>query len=252
MTATKDFLKRYFIEQHELPSLADRWHFWEWPHFVWLGIAAAAAVTLIICFRRSGERGRRKLEIGCGVCLLSLELIRTAFLMIKGQYDVGYLPLHLCGMSVYIEAVGAFFPNRLCRELGWALCMPGAFLALLMPDWTMYEPFVFYPTLCFLLHIMITVFPLMQVAGGRFRPDIRSLPMCFGFLAAAAVPVYFLNKRWGTNFMFTNWAPSGTPLEWFKDLLGTPGYLLGFPVMLAAAWIILYLPFNIRKGCNSR
>ena len=247
-----EFFKRYFIEQDEIPPGTVRWQLFGWQHFVWLGLLAVLAVLFTVLFRKANEKSRRKLELWTGLSLVGLDIIRYAFLLLKGHFSVGYLPLHLCGMSVYLEAICAAKPNKLLRELIWAVSMPGALMALITPDWTMYEPFVFYPTICFLIHIMLVVYPIMLVAGGRHRPDWRNLWKCLAFLAAVSVPIYFINKAWGTDFMFLNWAPRGTPLAWFERLWGTPGYILCMPILLAALWLVMYSPLALYDALRTK
>jgi len=35
------------------------------------------------------------------------------------------------------------------------------------------------------------------------------------------------------------------PLEWFEERLGDPGYLVGFPLLAAMLWLVLYAPIVI-------
>ena len=75
----------------------------------------------------------------------------------------------------------------------------------------------------------------------RFRDydEVESLL----FTAAVAVPVYFFNVKFGTNFMFLMWAEPGNPLLLFEDLLGH--HLLGVPVLgiifIGTMYLILHL-----------
>ena len=48
------------------------------------------------------------------------------------------------------------------------------------------------------------------------------------FLLITVPPTYFYNKTFGTNFMFINRPLKGSPLETLEQILGNPGYLIGF------------------------
>lgn len=216
-----------------------------WEHIAWLWAMALLLVMLVLLYRRAGEKKRRRMEIAIAMTTLALNLFRAGVLIVKGEYGVGYLPLHLCAMSVYIEAVYAIFPNKYTGELLYAVCMPGALAAMLAPNWLDYQFWNFMHLTCFGIHMLLVIYPLMLVFGGRIKPSAKHLPFCFGFLAAVCVPVYFLNRAWGTNFMFLMRPAEGSPLMWFEAVFGNPGYLVGFPILAAVLWTALYLPIYI-------
>ena len=74
----------------------------------------------------------------------------------------------------------------------------------------------------------------MQQQGKRLR--VRPSGVAAIMLA---LPVYVLNKRWNTNYMFLNLPPEGSPLAWFA-FLGAPGYLLGYIPLALGVWSLLY------------
>lgn len=216
------------------------------PHLLWLMIFSLTALALCFFYRRGGASRRRGMEITAGALLLVLEAARVLMLTAEGQMSIGWLPLHYCGLSIFIEAWYAFRPRRspLWGDILYATCMPGAFLALLTPDWTAYSPFGFLSCAGFLIHTLLVAFPLMLTVGGEIRPNARSLPKCLLFLAALALPMYFFDRATGMNFMFLSSPSPGSPLEWFA-FLGSPGYILGYLPLIAAAWLALYLPWRL-------
>ena len=215
-------------------------------HFIWLAIFAAMTAALSLIYRRANTRGRKRLRLAVAFAALFIELLRAFLLMRAGEYTVFRLPLHLCGLAVYVGVLHAATGNRLTGQFLCAFCMPGALCALLFPDWT-YYPFVHFMTLSsFILHILLVDYTLMQIIGGELRPDVARAPACLGIMLALAAPVYALNKLWGTNYMFLNWPSERSPLEWFS-FLGRPGYLLGYLPLLLLAWTPIYLPGIIKK-----
>ena len=215
-------------------------------HLRWLAIAAALAALLCLGYCRLHGRGRRALRIAVGCAILLCELLKDGNLLRFGVFDRWYLPLHLCGLAVFFCFYHCLRPGKTVGNFLYSTCAPGALFALLFPDWTAYPPFAYHSIVAFVVHALIVAYPLMQVCGGDLKPEARYLPRCFGILIALAVPVYIFNRRFGTNYMFLSWPSPGSPLEWFADLLGNPGYLLGYLPMAAAVWGLLYLPF-IRK-----
>lgn len=214
-------------------------------HCGWLLATVLAAVGLCVFHRRSSPSRRRNIQRTLGLATFGIYAAKQVVLVILGEYGIGYLPLHLCGMSVYIELIDCLFPSRFTRELCYSLCMPGALMGILFANWTGYPIFSMIHITSFLLHGMMIIYPLLALTGGDHRPSLKRLPACFGFLLAVAIPVYFFNRHFRTNYMFLRYPSPGSPLEWCEKLLGNPGYLLGFAVMIAAVWALMYAPFVI-------
>lgn len=213
-------------------------------HLAWLCTDLALTVLLCLLYRRlpAEQRGRARRSFGC--CVLLLELLRAANLLLQGTYSVYYLPLHLCGIAVFLTLRHALQPGPLLGNLLYSTCMPGALFALLFPDWTAFPPFSYHSLVSFLIHMLLTAYPLMLLFAGELRPDVRYLPRCFLALVGMAVPVYLFDRVFHANYMFLLQPAPGSPLEWFAALLGVPGYLLGYLPMLVLVWTLLYLPFR--------
>ena len=215
-------------------------------HLAALLLCAAACAGLCLAFRRADERGKKRLRLAVGGLILLCEVLSKGFLLLAGAYDLSYLPLHLCGLAVFFAFFHSLFPGETVGNFLYSTCMPGAFFALLFPDWTAYPIFSYRSVLGFAVHALLVAYPLMLVLGGALRPSVRFLPRCLAILLGLALPVYVFDRLTGLNFMFLLWPSRGSPLEWFAALLGNPGYLLGYLPMIALIWCLLYVPF--RKG----
>ena len=73
------------------------------------------------------------------------------------------------------------------------------------------------------------------------------LPKVLGILALLCVPIYFINPVLKSNFFFLNGTENNPLLEALAGILGDKLYFLGFPVILGAVWVLMYLPWEIRK-----
>ena len=216
-------------------------------HFTWLIIGVTATVLFCFLYRRADDGKRRRMRITAASVTVALELLKTLFLVLTGDYGIGRLPLHLCGFSIYFCFIHSFTkkaPYGVFSQFLYAFCMPGAVFALIFPDWTGYPLLSFMTFAGFLLHFLITIYVVMQVSGGDIVPDIRRLPACLLIMLLLALPVYCFDKSTGTNYMFLNWPSPGSPLEWFS-FLGRPGYLLGYIPLTILTWAVLYLPFTL-------
>ena len=214
-------------------------------HWLWITGAVFACWALCRLYRSADGAGRRRLRLAVALSALGVELLRAALLAAAGRYGLTSLPLHLCGLAVYIGAAHALRPGERTGQFLYAFCMPGAAAALLFPDWSYYPLWHFMTVSGFLLHILLLGYTLMQVCGGDIRPDIRSAPRCLLTMLLLALPVFVVDRLTGANYMFLNWPSPGSPLEWFA-FLGRPGYLLGYLPLLAAVWAALYMPFILK------
>ncbi len=215
-------------------------------HWGWLIFIAAAGAALCVTYRRSGGAARRRLGLSLAVFMAALEILKDVILIVTGQFRINYLPLDLCGIAIFGEALCAVRPSPIKKELCYCLFLPGAVMALLFPNWTPTPFFNFLHLHSFLLHGALTIYPVMLLAGGDLRPDVRNLPKCFIIGLAMCPPVYIIDRLFNENFFFLNAPSPNSPLSLFEKWLGNPGYLIAFPLIAAALWFFMYMPFVIK------
>ena len=219
-------------------------------HLSVLGGLALLIYVLCLVFKRLGDTGRRRMLKAVAITTFSMEAVRQiTFPLLQGNYWLENLPLHLCALSIFIEMVHAFFPNKTTKEILYCLCLPGAIAALLFANWTMYSLLNFYCMQSFVIHALHVAFPLMLITSGEHRPNARQLWRPVLFLAVILPPIYFLNQKLSTNFFFINAGSEGSPLEIFINWVGVPWFLIPYACLLAVAWLLMYLPWhtNSRK-----
>ena len=239
-------MKIFFAPESELPADVG-FTLYGGSHICALLLCALLAAALCLRYRGLDSGGRRRLRLAVGWLVLLCEAAKDINLLAQGAFSVYYLPLHLCGLAVFLSFAHALQGGDTLGNLLYGTCMPGALFALLFPDWTAYPVWAYHSAVAFLVHTLLVVYPLMQVLGGDIRPRVRRLPKCFLLLLAMAAPVYAFDRIFGANYMFLLLPAPGSPLEWFAALLGVPGYLLGYIPMLLLVWSALYLPFR-KKG----
>lgn len=221
-------------------------------HFLWLAICAAVILSAGFRYKKASPRARGRMRLAAASLALAVELMKTVFLLCMGEYGIGRLPLHLCGLSVYmifVHSLRARPANGVFSQFLYAFCMPGAVFALIFPDWTGYPLFSFMTFAGFLLHMLIVLYVITLLFGKDLVPSLRRLPVCILIMLLICVPVYFFDRFTHTNYMFLNWPSPGSPLEWFS-FLGRPGYLLGYIPMALLTWAVLYLPFSLRRAAD--
>lgn len=211
-------------------------------HIAWLLSAAAACLLLgLLAGRLSGRRVKKLEWVMCGLIFAS-ELLRMGMLLSAGYSIPEVLPLHMCGLSIFIVLWHVASGSKLAAELMYCLGMPGALCALLFPNWTHYPALNLLSINSVFVHILLAAYPIVLLSSGELRPNPRLLPKCFACLAGAAVPVYVFDKLTGMNYFFLNWPSVESPLELFARYLGNPGYILGFFPLIGIVWLLLYIP----------
>jgi hypothetical integral membrane protein (TIGR02206 family) len=213
---------------------------WGSVHMAWLGTGLWVYLCLARIYRNAPPHLQRRLRLGMAGTLGALELTRTLVLAMNGAYDVYSLPLHLCGLSLFVVIYHAIRQTPFSGQFLYALGMPGALLALVFPDWIDYPPLCTLSILSFSIHILLVLYPAVLLASGDLRPEPTLLPKCFLSLLALAGVVYLFDRRFDANYMFLLRPAPHSPLSWFAGWLGIPGYVLGFLPMLALVWLILY------------
>ena len=215
-------------------------------HLAWIIGAAAFTLVVSLLYRRCDEKQRGTVRKALALALIADELFKVVCLLLGGNYEPAYLPLHLCSINIIFIAVHAWKPGPLLDNFLYGICIPGAVAALLFPTWTKLPPTSFMYWHSFTVHVLLAAYPAVLTAGGDIRPHARYLPRCLLFLLVLAVPIYGCNLLFDTNFMFLMQADDGNPLQLFEQLLGS--HLWGFPIIGAAVLSVMYVPVHLWRG----
>ena len=214
-------------------------------HIVWLCVFLVILIGNCLLFRGLGEKVKNMWIKTVAVLLVADELFKMACLFIGGNYEWDYLPLHLCSINIFLIALHAWKPSDLLGNFLYTICIPGTMAALLFPSWSKLPVLNAMHLHSFTVHILLALYPIVLTFSGRIKPDVKLLPKCMGILVLMAIPIYGLNLLLDTNFMFLMLAEEGNPLYWFEQNWGN--HLLGFPVIIAAVLIIMYLPVELLR-----
>jgi len=208
-----------------------------------IGIAIGVALLAFLYYEATDSGRLKILRVTAAVIVFSEAGRQVSFFIMLPAYPISQLPLQLCGLAEFIEIIHAAKPNKTTGEILYSLCLPGAIAALLFPDWTMYPLQSYQAIQSFVVHGLHVAFVVMPLAASDIRPSAKNLWRPLLFLLVVLPPLYFLNKAWNTNFFFINAGSQGSPLDILIRLMGNPGFLIGYAGILAAVWIVMYVPF---------
>ena len=238
-----DFWKSYDITHAEYGADYRCYPLYGTVHLMELAISFAFIVGSALWYRRSSARTRRRILVGVTALLLLDEAALLLGMALTGQWNWSYLPLHLCNINVFVCLYNTITDRNWCKEELYALCIPGAMLALLCPSWLDVPSWWTLINLHSVsIHALLVLYPVLLVAGG-YRPSPRRVPQVLAFLFGSALPIYFLNQSLNTNFYFLNNPYGNIITSTFTALLGEKYYILGFLPAIALALFLMYLPW---------
>lgn len=218
----------------------------------WAELAAAALVIALcaVIYRRCTDTNRQRILRGILVLMLADEVVKHLAMLCTGQWSVIYLPLHLCSINIFVCWYDAVHNSRWSKEVLYALCLPGALVAMLSPSWQQLPVWNLMHLHSYSVHVLLILYPILLLAGG-LRPQLRRLPWVVAYLLGTALPIYLLNCVLGTNFFFLN-DPQGNAITvFFARYLGDRFYVLGFLPVIGLVWALLYLPWYIAQRRHS-
>ena len=237
-------MKMFFVTNEKIPEGLGFQAFGP-VHLLWLAAALILYIAACIFYRKlTPEKQKIVLKV-LGSYIFLQEMVKNLVLVILGEFGWGHLPFHLCGINILLIAFDVFRPTKTVRSFLYYFAIPGAALALLFPNWTETPVWNFFHIHSFTIHILLVLYPLLLVTTGQVPTELKAAIKGVALLVAIAIPVYFLNLLWDTNFMFLMEPDSGNPLEMFEKLLGS--HLWGFPILLPVVILVMYIPVFVVK-----
>lgn len=212
-------------------------------HLLWLLGAFISIAAAAIIYRRLSYQNRNVMRTVVGILVVLCEIVKDIAVAAIGDFGVGYLPFHLCGINILLIGFDLIKQTKTVRNFLYYIGIPGAMLALLFPNWTALPCVNFFHIHSFIVHLLLVMYPVILVTSGEVKPNIRTMPKCVLLLIGLAIPTYILNLIFDTNFMFLMSPETGNPLGLFEQYLGS--HLWGFPVLLPIVMFVMYLPLFI-------
>lgn len=248
-------MEYFWYQQDDIPSDMGYPLFGK-EHIISTCVTLAAVVLLAVLFRRAEDKIQRRVLKGIPVLMILLEVWKDLFLVSMQKFGVGYLPLHICSIGIFVFLLRELLPSDAWKaffgEVSVILIMPSALTALIFPDWTVLYPMLnFFNLHSFLWHGLLVLYPVLLLICGEVRPSLKHIWYEILFLCVVVPPIYVFDKHFHCNYFFVNRPEPGTPLEWMAGFLGNPGYLIAYAFLAIAVMLlvygVLYLVMRFRK-----
>lgn len=233
-------------------------------HILWLlGIAAFLSLCCL-AFYRQKDNAREFILNAVVLGALFMTFSQDVVLVVTGHMNTGMLPLHLCDLASFVFLIQRmayqrkrcsikisdepysysrqknFCISAILGEIGVCLLMPGAILGILFPVWTPYPMLNFMTIHGFVYHGLIILYPLLLLTDKEVYPQLKHIWYTVVFLLCIVPPVLWFDRKFGSNYMYLNYGPAGTPLYILEKKMGNPGYLWGYAAAIFLAVLLVY------------
>lgn len=231
--------------------LEQRFRAFQTAHFIYMIAGTTAIIAAALIIRKYNQHRTQQIIKGCAIFLFIFYFLRAYmfYRYFANFHFLDLLPLHLCIISAFVIPLTVILKNKLMWSLAYSVLMPGAIIAIVTPEMTLnrYHAFGWMPLIFFIWHFLVAAIPIMQVASGDYKPNIRDYPKVLLILCGYAIFIFVLNKQLNTNYLYLNYAARGTVLEIFDKWLGNPGYIIPLAVLVFLVCFLMFLPWYIKE-----
>ena len=238
----------FFTYQNNLPPGVG-YELFSPSHIVTMTVCIFLIFVIVTWYIKSDDARKLCIRKVTATIPVILMIIRLVYAVVCGVPIIYELPLHLCSMTGIFCFVFEFglkdssYARSLLGQSLYSLCLPGALMAIIFPDGTIY-PIIHYISLeSYLFHLLIIAYICIRIADKGIIPNVREAYKCILFLLVIVPPVYIYNLVFNTNFMYVIVPSSGSPLFGFYKTGGTAGYRIGFAFVVVAVIYLMNLVF---------
>jgi hypothetical integral membrane protein (TIGR02206 family) len=182
--------------------------------------------------------------ISIGIFMIIQEIIDRGYhILVLNEPVKDNLPLHLCGISVFLVAILLINRNYEIFEVSYFWGLAGASISIITPDVAFVFPHLLNITF-FLSHALIVIGVLYMIFVFGYRPTNKSFIKSYIITHLYVIFIGVINYILDTNYLFLCHKPDAeTPL----DFMGPwPWYIISLEIALILFWVILYLPYFLK------
>ena len=214
-------------------------------HLISVAVTLFCVVIICICFIRWEREKQNHFLKSIPIIMAVLELSKDLFLITVHRFGVGYLPLHICSIGIFVFLLREYLPyekaKRFFGEIAYILIMPASLVALFDADWTyLYPVWNFINLHSYVWHGLLILYSVLLRLRGEVSPTIRHIHWVLLFLCLIIPPVYVFDKIFNCNYFFINWPIPNSPLSLLAAHMGNPGYLIGYAILTILVILGMY------------
>ena len=214
-------------------------------HLFWLLLTAVLTFLIFRYFPGLNKNTRKKLYITVTVLLIIDELFKDFGSLLTGQFIFECLPFHLCSVNIFVCILNTIKEDDRYKAILSCVCIPAAFCALFMPNWTALPLLNFMHLHSETVHILLFIYPMMILSEG-YRPGLNDMKTIFIYIVSLASLDKVLNHFLGTNFLFLTHNENNPALIILENVFGR-FYNLGIVLGISLLTFVMVLIWNIIK-----
>lgn len=214
-------------------------------HLTMIALLVVVSAGLSAAVRYSNSaRFKKRVCWGFAFFLLGAEWFEYCFTIARDGFEffVQYaLPLHMCGIAVYLAAYMLITKRQVIFEIVYFWAIGGTMQAILTPAVT--DGFPSYNFLQFFIeHSAVIIAVVIAVFGLRLRPRLKGMWITYAVSWSTVFVIGGLNALLNTNYMYLCSPPVGVSPFYFLDW---PWYILFQGGLALVVFTLLYLPFAV-------
>lgn len=165
---------------------------------------------------------------------LILEIFKDVYHISNGTFNNWYLPLHLCGLSMFFIIYQNHKRSNSSFALIFSLTLSGAILALIFPDWLRMSLFAYDSFNGYVYHFILVVYSVFMIYSYDYHYKKEEFTKLKIYFAIITFSIYLINEKLGTNYMFTDHGSVNSPLVPIYNLLG-----FAYPYFMIFMYLVL-------------
>ena len=174
-------------------------------------------------------------------------IYRAATVESFGEFIQSHLPLHICGVALFVVVLTLLRRNQILYEIGYFWGIVGTLNAVLTPQLEVGFPhYRFFQY--FIVHGGIVVSVLFVTWGLRMRPTFKGLLRSFLLVNLYMVVIAGINLLLKSNYMFICEPPDTKSPFFFAPW---PWYIPILDVVVLVLFFVVYSPFLIGDWLKS-
>lgn len=203
-----DALRLFFVYEDKLPDNVG-YSLFDETHFVIMALCFFLISVSAIIYKKTESRILSRAFALIPVFLIT---VRTVYVLIAKVSLIYEFPLHLCSIAGILCLVFEIKKYSFAGSVLYSLGLPGAALAIVFPNGTMYPPVHFISLESYLFHIAVIIYIIIQLMSGNITPNVKNAYESVIFLIITVPLIYLFNRYFHTDYMFLNAPSPGSPL----------------------------------------
>lgn len=245
----KDFFTFYRDIKHmDLPFEA-----FQLMHGVLLIVSVGIILYVVRCYGRMDEHRQHRFMKGMAIYYLMEEGLYTIWLLLVCSDHVWLriLPLELCSLCAYMNAIAVFTKNRYLQFYSGVIPLIAGSIALLYPaNISNLYPVISYRVLNFyMLHGSFILFSLIQLRDKKLL-QYRYMRRNMLLVGSMYTIAFIVNLALKTQYMFVGIPPE---IGFVANVFHVTGVIMFLPVIIAILCLLQFLVvYLLRKICHTQ